>query len=39
LKTENSEEGMFFSADGNDDFHYGDEGDYNNIIKIKIICC
>jgi hypothetical protein len=38
LKTENSEKGILFSAD-DDDFDYGDEGDYNNIIKIKIMCC
>jgi len=37
-KTENSEEGILFSADENDDFEYGDAGDYKNIIKIKIIC-
>jgi len=39
LKNENSEEGILFRADDNDDFDYVDDGDSNTIIKIKIICC
>jgi len=39
METENSEDGILFSINDSDDFGYVDDGDSNNIIKMKIICC